>query len=158
MTHNDIYRLYLAHTERSLDAATRSQFDEHLSACSSCRQFVDRMTSLLEPRGGQRADQLTADPFLPTRVRAIVESSRTTTTRQWRPAVEWSLASVAIALGIFLGVMLGSGLAKPSPSINETQLVSEFASNITPSNFSDKWMSLEESTTSTTSSTEGVRK
>lgn len=143
MTHLQIIESYPAYAAGTQAAQDREQVDAHLTACASCRSAFALLHRTLEP--GPAPQRLTADPFLPTRIRALAE--RPSEPKRISPVLRWSFASAAVGAAIVLGVLLGSHLpnrerATPATS---SDFVSEFATSIAVSDLGDRWYSAIES-------------
>lgn len=135
MNHHDTIDLFLVYSSGKLTGTDRARVDQHLESCAKCRSAYQRLHIALEP--GSRPHQLTADPFLPTRIRAMAESTSTAT--RILPAVQWSLV---MGLAILLGILLGSDISRDrSQSYSSNDVVDEFATSLSAPDLSDKWYS-----------------
>src|SRR5947209_8532199 len=106
-THVTTY--FLAWHEGKLDAVRRTAVEKHLRECGSCSRFYDAAASAVSPIKQHAESFPIADPYLPTRVRAIVEEGK----QGWHPAgipvLRFSLGTAMLMIAIVFGIELGNG-------------------------------------------------
>jgi predicted anti-sigma-YlaC factor YlaD len=141
MTHEKAQTLFADLQSGLLHSSKKNEVEQHLSECGSCRTLYDVFTLALNvdtPR-----HRLAADPFLPTRIRAIA-ADRAPSHPSVKTALRWSVASVAFSVAVALGILLGEGISHPRQTVGtvgDEMLVSEFASTLSQYTVTDQWNS-----------------
>lgn len=140
MKHKQIKKEFLDWSEERLPVARRSEIEAHLERCESCRKYYHRMAGLLAPADPALLPQLTADPFLPTRIKALtaVPEKRRSLAGNFR----WVWTTAMFLLAMYLGVSLGKGLAEEQRSSTATDMLSEFSEVYYPQTLADNWASI----------------
>ena len=98
------------------------------------------LNELLNRRVKSPAPDIQADPFLPTRIEAIVREGKQQFTTPPGAITSWSLASVLAACAVVIGIYIGSNLSTTSvASDSSTELITEYTSAFYQSGFADDW-------------------
>jgi len=86
--------------------------------------------------------QLEADPFLPTRIKALAENEDREHAKRfgWQGigAIRLAFSTLMIVFAVSLGIYLGKGLAT-SQQYSESNLVSEYYQAFNQQSYSDNW-------------------
>lgn len=125
----------------------RVEIQRHLEACDECRGYFDKMTRLVGAIGPDALPRLQPDPFLPSRIRAVVRAAGaapTTATRGGRRPVfgrlAVSLMGVAVVAATAAGIVIGSGLSSQVSAGAETQaIVSGYNDAFTQDDLAEEW-------------------
>jgi anti-sigma factor RsiW len=155
MNEEHVISLYQAWEEDRLDTEERREIQRHLTNCEPCREYFEKMSTLLDFTNPSLLPHLEADPFLPTRIRAIVgagaaaregnETTRATagtTAPFYKSASAWlrvSLAGVMTVAAVTAGVYLGSGLASSRTANGDTAIVTAYYEAVSQSSFAVEW-------------------
>jgi anti-sigma factor RsiW len=139
MTHHDTIDAFVDHASGRLSPAEHAAVDRHLAECGSCRSAYALLALALTPQPANL--RFTADPFLPTRIRALAEERAGRRTSV--PVLRWSFASAAFGVAIVIGILLGRDLSNSTTveTVEPSDVVSEFASSLTPTDIGDQWSS-----------------
>jgi predicted anti-sigma-YlaC factor YlaD len=135
---------FQAWLEGRLKNTERQRVDRHLEKCGDCSAYFDTMSQLLEKPAATDLPRLDADPFLPTRIRAMAEKARVGSglPAVGRKPLGWvglSLLSVMCVLAVAIGVRIGKGLSTAFPQNGETEIVSAYYDAFSPWEFADDW-------------------
>lgn len=133
MTHNNIIDRYFEYANGNIGPDAKAEIDRHLELCASCAAAFGMLQRAFTSKPIRT---LKADPFLPTRIRALAEQ------RRWTPAVRISFASFVFAVAVSIGLFLGHGLSQSTATAPSEEMVSEFASSLAASDLSDQWMTV----------------
>ena len=115
---------FLEWSEGKLSDAEKDKIEHHLSECNECQTYFEAMNEIFKPDTESNFPVLEPDPFLPTRIKAIVKSEKEIV--QHKPAVSylrWLFVTLASSVAIFIGVMLGQGLYNSKQSSQNNQSV-----------------------------------
>jgi anti-sigma factor RsiW len=148
MNHHQMKSLFLRYSEGKLADEERLSVEGHLAGCSDCRQYYEWLSDVLSPKGRFELPQLEPDPFLPTRVAALVGERRRKDARH--PLLAATRVSFAAALlmgAVTLGIYLGDGLA-PSQQYPQgsDEVFSSYYEAIAQEGFATSWTSVIEPT------------
>ena len=138
MRHEKAQTLFADLQSGLLLSSKKHEVEQHLSECGSCRKLYDLFTfalSIETPR-----QRLQADPFLPTRIRALA-AEHSPSHRSVNRALQWSFASAAFGIAVTLGILLGEGISHPRQTASEEMIVSEFATAFSQYTITDQWSS-----------------
>ncbi len=140
MTHLEAIEAFADHSAGVLSPSLREQVDRHVAECASCRAAYNLLSRTLLP--GPAPQRVTADPYLPTRIRAIV--GQRPKGRRLAPVLRWSFASVALGAALVLGILLGQDISsvQRSESSASSDLVSEFAASLSNADLGDRWFTV----------------
>lgn len=140
MKHEQVKKAFLDWSEDRLRPRRRAEIEAHLESCEGCRVYYRRMAELLAPGDPALLPQLTADPFLPTRIKALAAAPEKRRGRAGNFRWVWTIAMFLLAM--YLGVFLGKGLAEEQRSSNATDMLSEFSEVYYPQTLADNWASI----------------
>ena len=140
MTHLEAIEAFSDYSAGALTPSRQEQVDRHVAECESCRAAYALLSRTLLP--GPAPQRVTADPYLPTRIRAIV--GQRPAGRRLAPVLRWSFASVALGAALVLGILLGQDISSVQRSDGSTSsdLVSEFASSLSNADLGDRWFTV----------------
>ncbi len=146
MNHHQIKSLFLRHSEGKLKGEERLLVESHLTGCSGCRQYYEQLSGVLTVKGRFQLSHLEPDPFLPTRVAALVEEQRRKPVRSpLAAAVRVSFAAALMAGAVMLGVSLGDGLAPLQQNHGGSdEYLSSYYEAISQQGFATTWTSVME--------------
>ena len=140
MTHQQA-QTYFADLQRgTVNDSRKNDVERHLAGCTSCGQLYQLFNLALKADAIAPERRLKADPFLPTRIRAIA-AERAHPHRSVKAALRWSFASVAFGLAVTLGILLGEGISHPRATIGDETIVSDIASTLSQYTVTDQWSS-----------------
>jgi len=99
----------------------------------------NKLDAFLNQRAQSPAPHLEADPFLPTRIAALVNEKNNRSSGFVFP--QWSLASALGTFAIILGIYIGTGISETSTSYSESQtdLISEYSNAFYQSGIVDNY-------------------
>ena len=146
MKHENIRDHFQGWHDGLVDEDTRAAIDLHLSDCPKCREYYESLSVLLGSPDDSLLPRLKPDPFLPTRIRAIVEEKRQKAyTRVVGPVTRhhlrgWITAScVSMAVAVTIGVFLGRSMVQPStvPVDDTANLAEEYYEALSPGSIFD---------------------
>ena len=101
--------LFLKWHEKMIGEAEQSRIEQHLTECTHCKNYYDKMLAVFEDRSLLSLQPLKADPYLPSRISAIQKSGQEVHPKII-PAIRWSLVFAGAALAIVIGIFIGKGL------------------------------------------------
>jgi len=91
-------------------------------------------------------DELVSDPFLPTRIKALVESS--TKQRGLRETVvRWTMMSAMFVVAVVCGIFLGEKLATRTSTVTDQSVITEYSDSLKVVDIADRLQSIAQSTT-----------
>ena len=131
---------------RENTAPDRGTIENHLKDCTDCREYFEKMTLLLEHTDTHHNPRLQPDPYLPSRIAALVNERKNIGPKKLVHAARWSFASLAFALAIVIGILLGKGLSPASPQYKTSEIISTYYNAVSQQNFSTELESVVEST------------
>ncbi len=143
MEHKTAKDKCLAWIEGGLSVEERRIVQQHLDECGECRTYFKKVSLLVERPHPTLRPQLTPDPFLPSRVRALAEERSAGRSR--RSAMGWvrvSVASAMLVLAAAAGIYLGNGFYTNTRSGEETELAEAYYEAFSPSDFAGVWEDL----------------
>ncbi|MCB0303340.1 MAG: zf-HC2 domain-containing protein [Calditrichaeota bacterium] len=140
MRHEQVKKAFLDWTEGRLQDTRRAEIETHLESCEGCRRYYRQMAELLAPADPALLPQLTADPFLPTRIKALAASPEKRLGKAGNFRWVWTTAMFLLAM--YFGVFLGKGLAEEQRSSSTTELLSEFSEVYYPQTLADNWATI----------------
>ncbi len=143
MEHRIVKENYQAWSDGRLGAGERRSVEEHLGACDECRTYYAKMSILIEKTDPALVPRLAPDPFLPSRVRAVVDGRRNQTIqRRARGWLRVSAAGVVFVVAVTAGVYLGRGLTTGRDNAEEARIAEAYYEAFSPSDFSGVWESV----------------
>jgi predicted anti-sigma-YlaC factor YlaD len=147
MNHENIKNHFQAWHDGLIDDDTRKAIDLHLSDCQQCREYYESLSILLGNPDDSLLPRLKPDPYLPSRIRAIVDErtrqkpdKRTVAPITQHGLRGWITAScVSVAVAITLGVFLGKSFAPSSTAStdNAMTLAEEYYEALSPGSIFD---------------------
>jgi predicted anti-sigma-YlaC factor YlaD len=119
---------FLEWSEGSLSKGEMIEIEQHLSGCSDCKKYFDLMIKLVSPDTKNNLKELEPDPFLPTRIKAIVDTEKKDfSSKPVMTYLRWFFITLVSSLAIFLGIMLGQGLYNSKQNYNSSSsIVSDY--------------------------------
>lgn len=139
-----VIKNFLAWKENS--TIGNESIDNHLAQCITCRKYYEKMSLLLDRTDIPRNPKLQPDPYLPARIVALANAQSSAHGKGFVNAARWSLASLTFALAVFIGIVLGKGLAAPSTQYKTSEIISAYYNAVSQENFSSGLESIVEST------------
>ena len=125
--HSEIRSLLLSSIEGKLDDEQERAVEDHVARCESCKRYFETMSAALLPSESPQRLSLSLDPYLPARVKAMVEQS----VRENRPGVpaafHWAFRGTAFVVAVALGILLGEKLARPTPVVTSQRVIAEYS-------------------------------
>jgi predicted anti-sigma-YlaC factor YlaD len=140
--HNHIRSLLLPWIELSLNEQQQRRVEEHLKECTSCRQYYESMSHTLLPSEKTTQDTLEPDPFLPTRIRAMVDSSVAQSRQKTQAAVRWTLRTVMFAIAVGFGIFMGEQLSYRPPAVTDQNIITEYSEMLQVEGIADRLQSV----------------
>jgi predicted anti-sigma-YlaC factor YlaD len=140
MKQGHVIKYFQAFTEGRTGEKERLKVEEHLDDCKRCRKYFRKMALLLEKPDLSYLPHLQADPFLPARIKALAENHSRARARRIRFA--WrrlSLAGLALAAAVTIGVFLGKGLSAASGEYGDTEILSAYYNAFSQKGLVDDW-------------------
>jgi predicted anti-sigma-YlaC factor YlaD len=144
--HKHIRSLLLPWVELRLNAHDQQLVEEHLKLCSSCKTYFEELSVALLPLQEGPKDKLVVDPFLPTRIKALVESSKKR--RGLREAVvQWTMMSAMFVVAVLCGIFLGEKLSTKTSTVTDQNVITEYSDSIQGVGIADRLQSIAQSAT-----------
>lgn len=140
--HSHIRSLLLPWIELRLNDRDRQLVGEHLKECQSCRKYFETLSSALLPAPEAMRNTLAADPYLPTRIRALVDSSAQPTPGPKVLIARWVLMSAAFAAAVFCGAFLGERLSYTTTTVTEQNVIAEYSESLVVGGIADRLQSV----------------
>lgn len=120
---------------------TTSRKDEigrHLQECEDCRLYYEKMKNLLDPGLIAGLPVLRPDPFLPTRIHALVAEKKRSNAKEIFVIARLSLQGLAFILALVVGIVLGKAISV-QPTDNKTnEIVSVYRNALSQEDFSSQ--------------------
>ena len=139
--HSHIRSLLLPWIELTLNEDQQQLVEEHLKACSFCRQYFDVMSLALLPSPDHSQDALLPDPYLPTRVKAMASQSGAEA-RRGKSVVLWTLRFAMFLIAVVFGIYLGERLSYRSSTVTEQNLIAEYSESFEVGGIADRLQSV----------------
>jgi predicted anti-sigma-YlaC factor YlaD len=142
-----VTRQFQAWLEGTLESGDRLRIARHLESCEDCSTYFAAMSRLLEKPTAADLPRLEADPFLPTRIRAMAGKTRAGSGLPVvrRRALGWvglSLMSAMCVLAVAIGVHIGKDLSAAASRNGDTEIISAYYDAFSPSELADDWAQL----------------
>ena len=138
MTHEKAQTLFADLQSGLLNTSKKNEVEQHLNECGSCRTLYNVFTLALNADAPRHT--LKADPYLPTRIRALAADGAHPH-RSTKAVLRWSFASIAFGAAVAIGILLGEGISHPRQTTSEETIVSDFASAFSQYTITDQWNS-----------------
>lgn len=145
--HNHIRSLFLPWIELSLDEHQQRLVDEHLKDCDPCRQYFNAMSQILLPSPGTAQDELKSDPFLPTRIRALAETSTAQGHHKAPAAVRWALRTALFAVAMACGIYMGEKLSYRTTTVTDQNVITEYSDALQVGGIADRLQTVSQTST-----------
>jgi len=139
--HSHIRSLLLPWIELTLNEDQQQLVEEHLKACSFCRQYFDAMSLALLPSPDHLQETLLPDPYLPTRVKAMASQSGAEA-RRGKSVVLWTLRFAMFLIAVVFGIYLGERLSYRSSTVTEQNLIAEYSESFEVGGIADRLQSV----------------
>ena len=140
MNGEHVKRSFLDWLDERADANKRGFIERHLQSCDDCRSYYEKMSVMMEPPQFSAPIVLEPDPFLPTRIRALVEERGNALEAHMRPRmIQWSLATLGLTLAIGIGIFFGKGLSDPSKQQESVNVIDSYFEGFSQHSFADHW-------------------
>ena len=139
--HSHIRSLLLPWIELTLKEDQQQLVEEHLKACSFCRQYFDVMSLALLPSPDHSQDALLPDPYLPTRVKAMASQSGAEA-RMGKNVFLWTLRSAMFLIAVVFGIYLGESLSYQPSTVTEQNLIAEYSESFLVGGIADRLQSV----------------
>ncbi len=94
----------------------------------------DNIEELLNTKAKSPAPQLTPDPFLPTRIEALVKAKGNSDNRF---AANWSFASLITTAAIIIGIYMGAGIFESNNLQSNDDIFTEYSQAFYQSGFAE---------------------
>jgi predicted anti-sigma-YlaC factor YlaD len=121
--------------------STTSRKDEighHLQECEDCRSYYEKMKNLLNPDLISGLPVLRPDPFLPTRIQALVAEEKRANAREIFAIARLSLQGLGFILALVIGIVLGKTISAQPTDAKTDELVSVYRNAISQEDFSSQ--------------------
>lgn len=143
MKSNHVKTLYGAWSEGSLDEQQKLLVADHLTQCPECREYFAKLSSVMQSFDTSVLPQLQPDPFLPTRIAALVKERKGRTPHTaFVTALRVSLAAGAMSLAIVIGVYLGNGSVSQNRQQSSDDYVTTFYDAVSQQSFETSWVAV----------------
>ncbi|HTY36325.1 MAG TPA: zf-HC2 domain-containing protein [Bacteroidota bacterium] len=145
-SHSHTRSLLLRWMEQSLSSQDRLLLEQHLEECAACRQYFESMSQALTPSRTDRTRSIAADPYLPTRIRAMMSEAgkaRSTGAR----LVRWGLTSAAAVLAVLCGAFLGEKLSSGTSALAEQNLLTAYQVTVETGGIADRLQTIAQAAT-----------
>lgn len=108
MKHKTVIKNLIFWMEGKLSDSQRQELENHLNTCPDCREYYRKMQTVLENPDNSAFPHLTADPFLPARIRAgEIRSLSEPSDMPLFDGLRWSFVTLLLFIGITLGGVMG---------------------------------------------------
>ncbi len=119
----EVHKKMNSYLSEKLNKATFNEFELHLKDCASCRQIISEVKNTMTL--ADRTEELSADPFMFTRIQAQIENRSTERNRSWQKVLQPIAVTMIMLVGLFAGVSLGSKYYNDSLQLNANEYVLE---------------------------------
>jgi predicted anti-sigma-YlaC factor YlaD len=119
-----VTKYFVEWSEGKLTPAQQSAVESHLLACEACKRYYHTMSEWLDVVDDTALPTLQPDPFLPTRIAAIVSERQKTVVRfDVVQALRYAMTAAMLVLALGLGAFIGESIAEESTFATQTQSV-----------------------------------
>jgi predicted anti-sigma-YlaC factor YlaD len=133
-----IVERFLEYHENKLSESAMHAIEEHLGKCKACASYYRVMSEVVMPAEREVIPEIELDPYLPSRVKALVESggsSRPLSLRhRW---VMMTLGAAAFCVAIGIGIILGKGLGTSTYTTDNASIATTYLEAFTQRGFGD---------------------
>lgn len=145
--HSHIRSLLLPWLELTLDAQRQQLVEEHLKGCETCRKYFDAMSATLLPSQDSSPTALGADPYLPTRIRAMAESSGRQPNGVKGLVARWVLRTVMFVMAVVFGIYMGEQLSYRTSAITDQNIITEYSESLEVGGIADRLQTIAQANT-----------
>jgi anti-sigma factor RsiW len=156
VTKRHVINDFQAWNDGQVDKKKRLAIEQHLTECPDCRAYFEKMSMFLDQMDPASLPHMEADPFLPTRIRALAEGNRATAATKAKASVPrprkrlfgragLTAMAVMIIAAVWVGGYFGerlSTMSLASTQYDETDIISSFYDEFAPSGFAGDWESI----------------
>ena len=148
--HSHIQSLLLSWLELTLDAHQQRLVEEHLKECELCRKYFDTMSVILLPSRDSLSHTVTADPYLPIRIRAMVESSNREQRRVKGGVAQWAFTTVMFVMAVVFGIYMGEQLSYRTTVVTDQNIITEYSESLEVGGIADRFQTVAQTNTEVT--------
>jgi predicted anti-sigma-YlaC factor YlaD len=145
--HPHIQSFFLPWLELTLDVQQQRLVEEHLKECSVCQKHFDAMSVVLLPSKESPPNVLLADPYLPTRIRAMAESAGRQPIGVKGIVGRWALMSVMFVMAVVFGIYIGERLSYRTSTITEQSIITEYSESLEVGGIADRLQTIAQAST-----------
>ncbi len=102
----EVHKKMSSYLSQELNEKQLQSFELHTKDCASCRQLISEINTTLS--FVDRTDNLSADPYMFTRIQAKIENRDTKISRNWKRVLQPIAIVLFMGVGLFSGISLGS--------------------------------------------------
>jgi predicted anti-sigma-YlaC factor YlaD len=131
-----VTKYFVEWSEGKLTPAQQSAVESHLLACEACKRYYHTMSEWLDVVDETALPKLQPDPYLPTRIAAIVRERQKPVARfDVVHALRYAMTAAMLVLALGLGAFIGESIAE------ETSLATQPQQEISAENslWGDSW-------------------
>lgn len=140
--HSQIKSDVLAWIEGTLESGRRDAMAHHLAECPDCRRYIEMLSASLVPSVIPAEMKLVADPYLPTRVKALAAERRAHGGIREGAALRWTWTTAAFVLAMLLGIYIGESLSYRPGQITDRHIISEYSNVFWDSGIESRWQTI----------------
>ncbi len=145
--HSHIQSLLLPWLELTLDAQQQEHVREHLKECTLCRKYFDAMSVILIPSQNSSPGSLAADPYLPTRIRAMRESSGRQPRGVRSVIARWALTTAMFVMAVVFGIYMGERLSYKTSTVTDQNIITEYSESLEVGGIAERLQTIAQATT-----------
>ena len=145
--HSHIRSLILPWLELTLDAQQQQFVEEHLKECAACRKYFDSMSVVLLPSQVSSPNVLSADPYLPTRIRAMAESRDREPDGVKGIVARWVLRTIMFVMAVVFGIYMGEQLSYGTSPVTEQKIITEYSESLEVGGIADRMQTIAQTNT-----------
>jgi len=118
----------------------------HLKECAECRNYFDKMNELLLIPDKQILQVLQKDPYLPTKIKANLESNKKRNQNlRGLKFIRFAFNSFLLIIAVSIGIYLGSNLSNQDSEYEEVDLAATYYQAFSQQNIADSYKEIIES-------------
>jgi predicted anti-sigma-YlaC factor YlaD len=145
--HSHIRSLLLPWLELTLDAQQQQLVEEHLKGCETCREYFNEMSVILLPSQDSSPTVLSADPYVPTRIRAMAESAGPQSNGVKGFVARWVLRTVMFAMAVVFGIYMGERLSYRTSVVTDQNIITEYSESLEVGGIADRLQTIAQANT-----------
>lgn len=133
-------KYFLDWHERKLSQPKMDSIENHLKACSECREYFEKMQLFLGEPDVAALPELQPDAFLPTRIKAGAKQAKhgITSFEAWKTRFRLSFGTAMIIIALTVGAFLGKWMSGKE-AISETEIVLSYSSMFSNQGVGEFW-------------------